>query len=61
VVDRRLSGTGGLRHGAGANRAQEEKGGTATQRRVVRPIAVVTETPGSDALVELLLERIWGC
>jgi len=59
VVDRRWSGTAGVNLGAGANRAKEDE--TRLQMRKTRSVAVVKETPGSDALVELLLARIWGC
>jgi hypothetical protein len=49
VVDRRSTG-------GGRNRATERP----SEQMVIRPIGVVSWTPGSDALVALMTERVWG-
>lgn len=59
VVDRREPGKFKVKHGPGANRVELENAVTTPQ--IIKEVAVVCETPGSAILVDLLLERIWGC
>lgn len=54
VIDRR-------RVGGGTNRVEERNKETAIRLAAARTVGVVSETPGSEVLVGLLLERIWGC
>lgn len=58
VVDRRESATV-TKQGPGANRSENES--TSSTPLIVRRVAVVRKTPGSEELVDLLCKRIWGC